>query len=193
MKELIQKFKEHVIEKCSNPEFIHNKWFVKYHLDILENLTMEVCDFYPECDRDIVSLMVWLHDYGKIINFNNQYEETLTSGLKKLIEIGFEKQFSEKVINYVNIMDKKVDIEKSSIEVQIMSSCDGVSHLVGPFFNLWWHENPNKTFEELMKDNVKKAMKDWNKKVVLPIVKEKFQVRYDILLEKCGKIPDKFF
>jgi HD superfamily phosphodiesterase len=180
MKSKIEKLKRRVKQAAKDKNFIHHRWFVKYHLEIVERMALELCDVYQKADRNLVLAMVWLHDYGKMLDFDRQHDITLSEGGKLLIEVGFDKDFSNRVVGQIKVVDSKTenDLSKASIEAKIVSSADGASHLVGPFYALWWQENCRKPFEELMKDNVKKAMKDWRKKVVLPEVREAFQGRH---------------
>jgi len=172
--------------------FIHHWWFVKYHLEIVEKIALELCGKYPKADKDLVILLVWLHDYGKIIDYKRQYEGTLIVGKKKLLEIGFPNEFVGKSISYIEIFDKKENLEDAPIEVQIVSSADGASHLTGPFYEIFWKEFHDWTYEELLSENKRKAIVDWEKKIVLPEIKEAFFERQKILLEHCNKLPEKY-
>lgn len=192
--EKFEAFKKLVIESSNNPEFIHHKWFVEYHLLLVEKIAEELLKQYPEADVYTVKVLVWLHDYGKTIDFSNQYEATLTEGRRRLEELGFESGFIDLVIKYMELIDKKleVDISKCPIEVQIVSSADGSSHFIGPFMQLWWWENPSKDYKVLMEDTIKKAKKDWDYKIVLPEARQIIEPRYKFLLEQSGNLPDTF-
>lgn len=195
MDEPISQLRSLVTEASSDPSFRHHPWYTEYHLNIVETIALELCEFYPAADRDVVRALAWIHDYGKTIAFVKQNELTLIEGRKLLNQIGFPAEFTDKVIKYAEILDKphKIDLSKAPIEVQIVSSADGCAHLVGPFYYLWWWENSEKPFTDLMADNRRKLSLDWQKKIVLPEARAAFNGRYMMLLEQTGDIPKSFF
>jgi hypothetical protein len=189
-----------VRKAATNLNFVHHRWFIKWHLEIVEHLAIELCDQYRHADRDLVAVMVWLHDYGKMLDFEHEHEVTLQAGREKLTELGFPTAFVEKVISYIEVLDKKseLDLHEAPIEVKIVSSADGCSHMIGPFLHIFWHEATDKTFtdktfEELMEINRRKIEKDWQHKIVLPEAHATFQARYGFLIEQSGELPEKFF
>jgi alpha-L-fucosidase len=82
-----------------------------------------------------------MHDYGKIVDYDHQYEATLTKGKEKLIEFGFSTELTEKVIAYIKLFDAKKNLLVAPIEIQIVSSADGASHFVGPFYHVSRNSN----------------------------------------------------
>ncbi len=195
MEPLIQKLKDHVVEASQNPSFIHHDWFVEYHLNIVEKIALELCDIYPEADKDIVLALVWIHDYAKILDKEHEHDESMfEEGRRKMSELGFEDSFVNKVIDYLAIFEKKleIDLHNAPVEVKIVSSADGASHLVGPFWSLYFKENSGKSVETLMEDNSNKLKKDWERKIVLPEIKQAFLERYKFVSEQAGNFPEKY-
>lgn len=190
MSQPLAALREHICQMAAEPRFIHHQWFVSHHLEIVLRLVHELCDRYPEADRDSIEAMVWLHDYGKILT-NKQVSSaeetriTLEEGRKKMVELGFLPAFIDKTLTHLAVCEnyKNRDLSQEDIEVQIMASADGASHLIGPFFALYWYENPDKSVAELIASNIAKTEKDWQYKIVLPEVKQAFQARYTAILE----------
>src|SRR5580704_15099956 len=97
MQNKIQAFIAHVTELSANPNFFHHKWFVTWHLQVVERLALELTDHYPDADRDLVQVMAWLHDYAKIIDFDNERSrKRLDVGRDELIRLGFEPAFANR-------------------------------------------------------------------------------------------------
>ncbi len=196
MQELIEKFKFHVIEASKNPSFIHHDWFVEYHLNIVEKIANELCDIHKDADRNLVLALVWVHDYAKILNKEKEHDaDMFEKGREKLLELGFNKDFSNKVVEYLTIFEKKeeIDLHDAPIEVKIASSADAASHLVGPFWAIYFKENSAKPIDDLMQSNRDKLKKDWARKIVLPEVKKAFEERNKFVNEQSGNFPDKYF
>ncbi|MFD3930031.1 hypothetical protein [Streptomyces sp. NPDC058614] len=190
---LIKEFKAHVVALASRPDFVHHSWYVEYHLQIVERISGELATSYPQADRDVIDVLVWLHDYGKLIDREREHERTLTEGPRVLINIGFDQQFTDQVIACARELDmnRTMDLRTARIEVQIVSSADGCAHLIGPFFPIWLWENSTHSLRELMADNLRKLEKDWNRKIVLPEARAAFEGRYRLLREQNGDIPSR--
>ncbi|MDD3475141.1 MAG: hypothetical protein PHP08_04600 [Candidatus Dojkabacteria bacterium] len=194
MKDLIDKLKPEV-EKLSHDEnFIHHKWFFKYHLELVERISLELYEKYKDSDLDLIKGLIWIHDYGKIIGLKDD-KEVLERSRNFLYEIGFEDSYVNRVIELLNIFESKMtmDLSEAPMEVRIVSTADGVSHMFGPFYQIYWYENPEMSVEELMESNMGKLKKDWDRKIVLPEVKESLQEQYDFLRQSFGKISKKIF
>lgn len=194
MKDKLLKLKEEVTKLASNPSFIHHKWFVKWHLEIVDKIAMELCDIYPNANRDLVTTLVWLHDYAKIIDFKNEHNpDTMALTGDFLISLGFDKTFADEFVKNLVLFESKmtIDLSNSPIEIQIVSSADGASHMVGPFYMIYFYEHPEMTIEELMKSNLAKLEKDWSRKITLTEVKKAFEGRYIQIKEENGLISEK--
>jgi hypothetical protein len=195
MDSLISSLKNHIIEASKDPSFIHHDWFVKYHLDFVERISLELCDLYPTADRNLVLALVWIHDYAKILDASRQHEPAMfEKSREKMLELGFDKGFTDKAVEYLGIFEKKleIDLHEAPIEVKIASSADAASHLIGPFWSLYYRENPTKTPEQFTQSNREKLKKDWDRKVVLPEIKKAFEARHHFVWEQAGNFPEKF-
>jgi hypothetical protein len=188
----IIKLKRHVKQAAHAHSFVHNDWFVSYHLHIVERIALELCAIYKEADSSIVRALVWIHDYGKLFDLTNQHKATGIFGKPALRSLKFEDSIIDLLIYYVEILDRKgPDLYRAPIEVKIVSSADGASHMVGPFFYFWWRENHTQAIEKLLHENRRKLRISWDK-IVLPEVRRAFQSRYDFLREQFGDFPSHF-
>jgi hypothetical protein len=190
----LETLKTSVIESASEPGFKHHDWYIDYHMLIVEQIARELLFSYPEADKELVMVLVWLHDYGKILSFEDDKSATLREGRAKLDELGYPAAFIDKAIDYASIIDRKLELDLAGapIEVRIVSSADGCSHLVGPFMAIYMRDYATKSLDELLTDNSNKAVKDWTRKIVLPEARKAFESRYAMSMEQAGNLPDRY-
>ena len=187
-------FKQIVIQNSQGEAFAYREWFIPDHLIIVERIAMELCDKHPEADRDVVFGLVWFHDFGKPIDEDNEYEVTKTRGVEAMRSVGLPDEFIEKVLAHWLRMEMKneVDISKESIEVQIISTADGASHFVGKFYPSYFRDDAAEPLSGIVQRLRDKMTKDWQRKIVLPEVKEAFKERYERAKEIVGEYPQEF-
>lgn len=190
--QLLDKLKLAVTERSADKNFVHHKWFIKYHLEIVEDIAAELCEKYSHANIFKVLVLAWLHDYEKIMDFDNQYNTELEATKVLMRQIGFEPYFIEEIATDLNVYNAKNNLEAASLEIQIVSSSDAASHSVGPFTCLYWYENPALSIDELMAANIRKISIDWEKKITLPEVKEAFAKYRAFNLQVAGQLPQKY-
>ncbi|MEY9930576.1 hypothetical protein ABH926_005223 [Catenulispora sp. GP43] len=193
---LVAAFRAASIRSASQPGFVHHAWYVRYHLEIVEKLALELVEHHPQADRSLVEVLVWLHDYGKTVepDRDRQDQATLIAGRRELTNLGFPAKFVDRAVSYAELIDMSAgaDLTTAPIEVRIVSSADGCSHFIGPFMHLWWWENAERPYGDLMAENRRKAVTDWNRKIVLPEARAAFEARYQFLIEQSGDFPERF-
>ena len=117
-KELIAKLKEEVIKNSQNPKFKHYKWFAKYHLELVERIALELCDKYKDADKETILVLVWIHDYGKTIDYDNQYATTLNKGKKPVKSFSAVIYGIEIYLPVSGMIDTDKEIKKLEAEVK---------------------------------------------------------------------------
>jgi hypothetical protein len=175
---MIDRVRDKITEMAQDSAFQHHKWYVKHHLLIVEQISLALCDIYPNADRAIVLLLVWMHDYGKITRQSTP--EATVNGARFLVDHGVSPELAQTIIHSIEIIDRKDvnELMTATIEIQILSSADGAAHMVGPFFSIYWWENSDRSIAELQSSNRRKLQTDWERKIVLPEVKRAFASRY---------------
>jgi hypothetical protein len=183
------RLKQHVCRLSDEPRFIHHQWFVAHHLNIIEQIVEELLTRYPQADADICRAMIWVHDWGKILTNKGTEEEESTRHeiTHTLPDFGF----TAPQIKHIHAVYDEMESLKPAgpdflIETKIISSADGLSHYVGPFFALYWYENPQKSVGELIADNLHKATRD-EKKILLAEVGEAAKARIAALRENAAQ------
>lgn len=190
--ELLAKLKQTVTEQSARKDFVHNAWFVKYHLEIVDKIAQELCQVYPDANTFRVLVLAWVHDYEKIIDFDDEHNTELAATKSLLQQTGFDDAFVDQICTDVNTLNAKENLQAADIEVQIVSSADAASHLVGPFGSLYWYENPDTPMEDVQTERFRKLSVDWEKKVTLPEVKQAFEARNTFGREATGELPDTY-
>jgi len=190
--ELLEELKEGVTKRSANKNFIHYYWFIEYHVEIVEKIASELCDIYEHADRFKVLVLAWIHDYEKIIDFDNQYNTELIATRELMEQVGFNKDFISGLLSDLNILNAKKNLQETSIEIQIVSSADGASHFVGPFGSLYWYENPSIPMADIQTERFRKIGVDWEQKITLPEVKKAFKGRYLYGKEATGELPQSY-
>lgn len=187
MDALIESLIGHVSDTCDTGDFEYREWFVPYHLRVVDDIAMRLCDSYPDVDRDLVRVLVWTHDYSKpLTHGKGEEKERLIPMVRTALGgLGFEDAYIARVASLLALIESKDerDLAGMPIEVRIVSSADGASHFMSPFFYSYFHTGGGNSLAEVMDAVRKKAQRDWDRKIVLPEARDLVRERYEHLMQ----------
>lgn len=185
MQEKIQALINKVTENCSRSDFEYREWFVNYHLRIVEEIALKLCESYPEADKNVVHVMAWTHDFSKPLTTSKEDEKVQLIPMvrENLAQLGFESEFVNRVCAALEEVESKdaKPIAEASIEARIISSADGAAHFLSPFFYTYFGNRGSVV--EIMQKVLTKAQRDWDKKITLPEARNLVRARYEALQE----------
>ena len=126
---LVAVTREHFIKRMAEGNPIHN-WF-PHHVRQVEKWALKILDYYPNADRVVVLLSVWLHDIGQEnkenINTHEIFSEIETRRFLKLLKVGKKKV--DKVAHCVTTHRCKAGALPESDEAKILAAADSASHI----------------------------------------------------------------
>ncbi len=152
-------------------------WFYEDHILVVEKLAMELCDRYPEANRDAVTLMVFLHDVGRAGNHSKNHDLYGSEYARQLLT---ENEFSPAFVNLVVEGCKTHSCDDFgqpvSLEGKILATADALSHFHHGFylkiFYAWSQKSTDKQdFIHLKQKIFAKMDRDLNSKIFFPEAK----------------------
>ncbi len=151
--EMIEKAKLHFLEsfkRKKNPIY----YYLPKHVAEAEKWAKKILQKYPEADKEIVLLSVWLHDIGQATgdNDNDHAVESEIETKRFLAEIGMKPEKVEKVAHCVRAHRCK-DVQPETLEAKLLAAIDSVSHMTDfCYIDMTSEKSKELTLEKLERD-----------------------------------------
>jgi len=127
--QLVKVTREHFIKRMAEGNPVHN-WF-PHHVIQVEKWALKILDFYPDANKVVVLLSVWLHDIGQENSENFDVHEIFSEKeAKRFLRL---KGVSEKIVNMVAHCVRTHRCRKEALpksdEAKIVAAADSASHM----------------------------------------------------------------
>jgi HD superfamily phosphodiesterase len=126
---LLAATREHFTKTMAEGNPIHD-WFL-HHVQQVEKWALKILPYYPNADREVVLLSVWLHDIGQQHKENHANHELYSEiEAKRFLSLsGVKEDTVEKVAHCVRTHRCKEDAKPATDEARILAAADSASHL----------------------------------------------------------------
>ena len=146
------------ITSATAPTFKHHKWYLRYHLDVVMDITNELMSpNVTDEEKRIMHDMVWMHDYPKMKGDPDNFEI-----VRELVTKHRGATYADELVGYLEEVEalKSPDFSKAHLYSYTISTADALSHYTGPFFQYYIDENPDMSMDEIKASNLAKLEKD---------------------------------
>lgn len=175
--------KEHFMRTFSKGNPLYR--YIDRHVLEVERWAKEIMKDFPQANRNVILLSVWLHDIGIL-------DRTLTmdhavfaesEARKFLPKIGVDSETTEKVAHCVRAHRNK-DIPPQTIEAKILAAADSASHMTE--INYIVHIK-----DDGLRDYVEgKIERDYRDVALIPGLREKVTPLYEAWKQLIKVLPD---
>lgn len=184
---IIDEVKSYLLRLAHEHDF---QWFFDLHqLEVVKCAEL-LLDKYPDANREIVLVAVWLHDVVQFIASGEEERDKVKmnhhlDGAVKAKEILEKYQLGEeeleKIQNCIRRHRNKKGYEAVSIEEKIVASADAMSHFYSVFFLTFFKFHPSVGLDEMVVINKEKIERDWRDVNIIPEAGNIVRSRYENL------------
>lgn len=142
------------------------------HVTMVEEIVIKMLAEYPNADKEVVLLSVWLHDIGSFLGERSIHEINSEKEVRKFLPtLGVSVNKIEKVAHCVRA-HRCGDVKPSTIEAKILAVADSASHLyAGPYINMKEKFDKVSVLEKLERDYRDIGLLPKTKKELAPLYK----------------------
>lgn len=142
------------------------------HVTTVEGLAKKMLKDYPNAEKEILLLAVWLHDIGAFLGDREIHEINSEKEARKyLATLCLDGDKIEKIAHCVRAHRCK-DVQPITIEAKILAVTDSASHLIdGPYINMKLKFGKNAVLEKLERDYRDIGLLPKVKKELMPLYK----------------------
>jgi len=127
--QLVVATREHFTRTISEGDPVHQ--FFPHHVRQVEKWASRILEFYPEADREVVLLAVWLHDIGHTNKANMENHEIYSEQEARVFlpTLGLPEERIDMVAHCVRTHRCKPDALPETIEAKVLAAADSASHM----------------------------------------------------------------
>jgi len=174
----VKDIKNQIKSECEKSKKIVD-WFYGTHLLAVEKCSQFLLQKFPQADKEVVMLGVWLHDLQRIRGINGDHQKIGAREAEKVMrKYGYDNNVIEKV-KAIILTHSCSGKKPKTLEGKILATADAMSHYYNDFY-LKVALTGERDIREYKKWALEKLNRDYNKKIFFVFAKKKIESRHNL-------------